>query len=276
MTTIRYTPDQKYQLYDDIKFMLHSGESAETEIVPTVSLFVSKELIIAPAAQIDELDFYLTDAMKQMVVDYKMRLMATGTIYNDLEKMLVSVRAIKRILDKPNTMAYLYDHIDQAFSDLKQAGHTIMPWDKLLIGAPELQERFFAYMLNKIGPLPAHRPTDLETHRNAINKRFVERLMEIYKLTTVKKPTPVSATTNTNKTRPTLLIAQENVAKSDKQKKQKMKSDTKKIRRQTTPFVEFAETVIQTINESHPGLDGGVNINFNVSTLVKEINKKNQ
>ncbi len=265
MTTIRYTPDQKYQLYDDIKFMLHSGESAETEIVPTVSLFVSKELIIAPAAQIDELDFYLTDAMKQLVVDYKMRLMTTGDIHNELEELLINVRNIKRILENPNTKAYLYDRIDQAFSDLKHAGHTIMPWDELLIAAPELQDRFFTYLINKMGPLAAHRPTDLETHSNAINKRFIERLMDIYKLTTGKKPTPVSASSNTRKPLPIIGDLQ---TMRPNQKKQ--------VKRQSTPFVDFATAVIQMINNSCPGLNKGYDISFDISALVKTINKKNQ
>lgn len=265
MVTVRYTPDQKYELYDSIEFVLRSKEPATAEIVPTVSLFISKELIGVPPAQIDELDFLLTDAMKQLVVDYKIHLMTAGDIHNDLETLLINIQNIKHILENPNTKAYLYNHVDQVFSDLKQAGHTTMPWDDLLIGAPEQQERFFTCLINKIGTLPAHRPSDLETHRNTINKRFIERLMEIYKQATGKKATPVSASSNTQKPLSIIGTLQTMFLNQKKQ-----------VKRQSTPFVDFATAVIQTINDSYPGLNKGHNICFDISALVKAINKKRQ
>lgn len=261
MQTIRFTPDPKYAIYDDTKFVFKTPFLDNEKIQPSVELFLQPNLVItASADELCKINYDLIDAMKLFVTKYKLFNITTTEVVEKLKKILKHLQNIQEIMkgdDKFNK--FIYDFVAPILLDMHKSGQNIMPFDRLFYDTPEIQITVIERLLEQFGNLPKHRPTDSPMHQNSINRDFIKKLMDIFQRATGQRVTASSVSTNNRFGLPLLA---------------KFKNTTKYALNSKSQFEVFADQIIHVINDSYPGLNNGYSITINVNHIIKTINKK--
>ncbi|MBR6363812.1 MAG: hypothetical protein IKS08_01855 [Alphaproteobacteria bacterium] len=226
-----------------------------------VSMFLSRELIVANAMNLADIDSELVDAMKTLVVEYKLLTLSKKSISNNIKTILNSIQTIQQVIRDTKMFSFLYDTVGPELIKMQNKGQNILPFDELLLTVPDIQNELFKRLYAKHGKMVAYRPKDTKRHINSINKEFIKKLMSIFEQATGKKATASSESTRNRANMPLSM---------------KLKEQSQESMRSQSPFEVFAHEIIQVINDSYDGLNRGYSLVINVNGIVKVLNRKKQ